>query len=540
MKTNILFYLKSLQASPRLVSVPGLRAKVFSWIFILTVLPMICLSQNDEFFISGQVINSETFMPIDNHLIYILSDTTGDIPDTYYNEILTNSDGVFHVSVPYPNSDRIFYVYTYDCENTLYDTSIIISSAGISSTNDIIADFQIFEDNTSFCNSDFYYYQDTISHLSNFYYFFDNSGEDVESWLWDFGDGYTSTMRNPVHQYEKFGLYTVSMIALSYDIFSNICIDTIQKQLNVGNLNYYNFGGHPYFDPPFPIDLGTVYLYNVNVDVITPYDTAVFNDPLGHYYFYQVPEGDYIVKVNIDPESEFYYDYLPTYFGDETVWEDAEIIELHNTNWEYHVYMVPSTQFESGEGKINGNVEFLFEKFNNSLPASNVELLLKDENENYLMCSHSDDYGEFFFIGLPIGSYEIIPEYTGIEVDPHIVDLTDTQPVIDNVNITIFIADTTSSFSIDENFSDYIEEVGIVYPNPATNTANFEISVKKSTNIDVLLFNQYGQLVYRENKSLMSGNHILNLNIDNLASGFYNLHIATTDNVRFSQKLIKL
>ncbi|MCD4773476.1 MAG: T9SS type A sorting domain-containing protein [Bacteroidales bacterium] len=539
MKNNIQFYLKTLKTSHRFVSGPGLRAKVLSWILILTILPIIGFSQNTEFFVSGQVINSETFMPINNHLVYILSDTTGDIPDTYYKEIFTNSEGIFHVSVPYPINDRIFYIYTYDCENMLYDTAIIISSSGISSNNDINVDFKIFEENTSSCNSDFYYYQDTLSHQDNFYYFFDNSGEDVESWIWDFGDGHTSSMKDPVHQYEKFGLYTVSMIALSYDIYSNMCIDTIRKQLNVGGLNYYNFGGHPFVDPPFPIDLGTVYLYSIDVDVISPIDTATFVDSIGYYYFYQVPEGQYVVKVNLDQESVYYNDYSSTYYGNTIDWEDAEVIELNGNYWDYDVNMVPFTQFESGEGKINGNVEFLFEKFNTVLPASNVELLLKDENDNYLMCSHTDDFGEFFFIGIPLGTYEIIAEYTGFEIDPLLVDLTDAQPIIDNINITINIADTTS-FSIDENFSAYIENVGLVYPNPATNSANCKISVKKSSNFDILLFNNFGQIVYRENKSLMSGDHIIKLNIDNLASGYYNLHIATTDNVRFTQKLIKL
>ena len=42
--------------------------------------------------------------------------------------------------------------------------------------------------------------------------FTDLSTGSVESWLWDFGDGQTSTERNPTHIYRREGTYTVSLI----------------------------------------------------------------------------------------------------------------------------------------------------------------------------------------------------------------------------------------------------------------------------------------------------------------------------------------
>lgn len=42
--------------------------------------------------------------------------------------------------------------------------------------------------------------------------FFDNSTGSPTSWLWDFGDGNTSTQKNPTHVYGKMGGYTVNLI----------------------------------------------------------------------------------------------------------------------------------------------------------------------------------------------------------------------------------------------------------------------------------------------------------------------------------------
>ncbi|WP_082107611.1 PGF-pre-PGF domain-containing protein [Methanosarcina sp. 1.H.A.2.2] len=41
--------------------------------------------------------------------------------------------------------------------------------------------------------------------------FFDNSTGSPSSWLWDFGDGNTSTEKNPTHAYGKIGGYTVNL-----------------------------------------------------------------------------------------------------------------------------------------------------------------------------------------------------------------------------------------------------------------------------------------------------------------------------------------
>jgi PKD repeat protein len=43
--------------------------------------------------------------------------------------------------------------------------------------------------------------------------FFDTTQGQVTGWSWDFGDGYTSSLRNPQHTYEVEGLYSVSLTA---------------------------------------------------------------------------------------------------------------------------------------------------------------------------------------------------------------------------------------------------------------------------------------------------------------------------------------
>lgn len=52
----------------------------------------------------------------------------------------------------------------------------------------------------------------TTPYNSTFVRFTDTStGENIQSWYWDFGDGYTSTEQNPTHMYATAGTYNVSL-----------------------------------------------------------------------------------------------------------------------------------------------------------------------------------------------------------------------------------------------------------------------------------------------------------------------------------------
>jgi hypothetical protein len=62
------------------------------------------------------------------------------------------------------------------------------------------------------------------------FYFYDFSvigaGTSVISWFWDFGDGNTSNLQNPVHTYATEGTRTVCLTVTGVDANGNICSDT--------------------------------------------------------------------------------------------------------------------------------------------------------------------------------------------------------------------------------------------------------------------------------------------------------------------------
>ncbi len=75
------------------------------------------------------------------------------------------------------------------------------------------------------CQASFYYMPDSLDELT--LHFYDNSftpnGNQADSWTWDFGDGTTSILQNPVHMYADSGYYYV---CLTINTIADSCTST--------------------------------------------------------------------------------------------------------------------------------------------------------------------------------------------------------------------------------------------------------------------------------------------------------------------------
>ena len=67
-----------------------------------------------------------------------------------------------------------------------------------------------------------------------------------------------------------------------------------------------------------------------------------------------------------------------------------------------------------------------------------------------------------------------------------------------------------------------------VYPNPASNAANINVEMAQNENVNIIIVNALGQVVYNETKSLDAGSHNISLNTENWASGLYNINMTTS------------
>jgi gliding motility-associated-like protein len=88
---------------------------------------------------------------------------------------------------------------------------------GLFRINDIGAKFSVSQKETAVCFNESIVFSDSSTTI----------GDGISRWLWDFGDGNTSTEQNPRHRYQRGGLYYVSLTVTDQNGSQNTARDTI-------------------------------------------------------------------------------------------------------------------------------------------------------------------------------------------------------------------------------------------------------------------------------------------------------------------------
>jgi PKD repeat protein len=424
-------------------------------------------------------------------------------------------------------------------DSGLYNVCLNVSDVNtIEYCNDTYCDFVDIEDVTG-CSANFIALVDSTSKVPYLYYYYDKTIGNTVSWQWDFGDGDTSIEQNPIHVYQEPGDYVINL-KITNDNPIGLCVDSISKQITTPN--YFDLGGsafigdHPLNNPVFEYDTGIAYLYrSFDDDEIIPIDTIEFYD-YGYYWFKEIMEGEYLVKTKLSQNSTHSRNFLPSYYTNELLWENANKIILADSNfYSANLYMV-STDYvqENGVGRIGGHV-FQNEKSGNDV-YQNVEVLLFNEECLPLIYEYTNEFGEFEFDKLEFGTYKLQTEVTGKYSLSRFITIDETTPVIDTINLEF----SNNPSGISEDYI-FVNKTAInIFPNPVHDIINIEINLSKSADIELRIINCFGQIFAEKNYFLSPQNNNIKLSVKNLSPGMYLLSITSVKNKLFeSIKFIK-
>ena len=180
-------------------------------------------------------------MPVPNQAVNITIDSTG-TAFTYQNTVFTDSGGFYSDEIILPPEVQYGFVFVSTYDSCLgYDQFQV----GIFGQGAVLPplDFFLCQNTPQDCMAMFFWDYDPGNTLT--VSFTDMSYGTYDSWLWDFGDGTTSTEANPVHTYAEEGLYEV---CLTISDSAGFCSSTACEPVQVGqppwgceNSFYYYF-----------------------------------------------------------------------------------------------------------------------------------------------------------------------------------------------------------------------------------------------------------------------------------------------------------
>ncbi|MBL7766635.1 MAG: PKD domain-containing protein [Chitinophagaceae bacterium] len=228
---------------------------------------------------------------------------------------------------------------------------------------------------------------------------------------------------------------------------------------------------------------------------LTAIDSTLTN-AYGQYCFNDKPIFDYRVKVALKPISPDYAVNIPSYFQSATMWYDANVITLANTNtYNRDIYLVYGTN-TGGPGIISGNVlQGANKPSRNGAPMDGMSLILLDANNNTPVAyTKATIGGSYSFQNIPLGNYKVYGEWLNNTSIPANITLSASNTSASNVNFEVNTNVINPTFSFPATTEDLTPTPDFFcYPNPASErftlrsaTLDMDVTIKEITGRTIL------------------------------------------------------
>jgi PKD repeat protein len=343
----------------------------------------------------------------------------------------------------------------------------------------------------------------------------------TNSYFWNFGDNSFSNDANPSHTYSAPGTYNVCLTMIDNQ---NACTDVVCQTIVIGqNSSLFCISGKVFQgtpnSPAFPASVYLIY-NDTALGTLTAIRFTTTNAQ-GGYEFCNVPQGRYLVKAALTPNSPVYANYVPTYYGNSLFWNYATQVLLTQNAQQIDIWLIAGNN-QGGPGFVGGYVSQGANKMSPGDMLKDVQVMLLDIFDNPVQYIFSDEEGRWTFDNVAYGTYQVYAEVPGKETIPYIVTIGDEQPSVDDIMLYVETEQVISSISEVQN----IFTTGIsVFPNPFSSKINVETDLKQDANITFSITDVAGKVVVQETTTIIAGTNIHTINLLDYTAGIYLLKI---------------
>jgi hypothetical protein len=374
------------------------------------------------------------------------------------------------------------------------------------------------------CNAEFTYTGPLP--IDNSYQFIGVMNDTAAYHEWTFGDGTSSTLAMPFHSFATSGMYEVCHIVG----ISGVCSDTVCYTANFigSNTTGLYIAGEVNAGANVP-DNGKVKLYAIDTlsNSVSLVDEYILNNS-GNYIFNGLEAGTYLIKAGLAQGSAWYGDYVPTYFGSQFYWFDAEPVYLTQSGDNYDIALIYAGN-GGGPGSVGGNIDDgpfrLMDPesagVENSNPVAGADVIVTNLSGNPQRWMDADDYGNFNINNLAYGTYRLWADEPGMTCVP--IEFT-ISPEFPSVFIELVMGEDLTG--IEDNAA--ITALGEIYPNPASTNTFIKLNSNSTDDIIIQVSSLDGKVVHRVKQSV-SGSSFIEIPSSGFAAGMYILQIRSAE-----------
>lgn len=370
------------------------------------------------------------------------------------------------------------------------------------------------------CQAAFSAIPDSLTSFPFLYHFTDLSTGNINSWYWDFGDGFSSTEQNPSHQFNDPGTYEVCLTVKNLNDTTG-CSDQLCQ--DIITLDYFSLGGlvyageYPLNNPVMAGDTGIASLYRIVNEQIVFVEDHYFQD-YGYYWFGYLFPGDYIIKIGLTEGSTHFNKYFTTYYGNDISWIKADLLTISTSSYyDAEIHLLPVQELLVGSGVIMGYVNFEQGNEFSMPPIAQTTIILSDVNHTPLLFTRPNSSGYFEFTGIPYGTYFLSADATGKPSTIVTFILSEGSPSVEGINLTIFGSNVSGIREGLERGISFIQ----IYPNPVIEDLHVRAFSPISAHVDINVIDVTGRSYYLRDEMLEKGFNQILIPAASLPAGVY-------------------
>jgi PKD repeat protein len=342
----------------------------------------------------------------------------------------------------------------------------------------------------------------------------------IVNWSWNFGDGISSALQNPVHTYTLPGTYTVGLNVTNEFICSSYADSILVVEPGAGSIT---LSGR--------VLAGSDTLTNASVHLVQvdgaglPVALLTTSPGLNNeFVFNNIPEGNYYLHATPQFNGPFASAFLPTFYVNSIYWQQASIINLGQAQNPYNIQLATYQIIHGGTFIINGQIV----NAGKSINPADQEVLLLDNLDNPIRWTQTDANGFFSFDSLPAGTYGVNPVIAGLTTYPYYVTLNgNTSPAFVKMIISgLIITSTEEQETTKQRFK--------IYPNPTTECITIETD-GNSVSYKAEIFSISGKIVKAQSQLEVNST----VDLSDLPPGLYLVKITGNKGNIQQERIIK-